>query len=99
MTTRGDIDGEIPDIDAVRLTGTGTLDRSLMLGERVTVTVRGEVTGVAFKNVEGRLVRVHTVKVETVAEPLAQLLSAVNDHLGAVDDARAGRSPLPLGEE
>ncbi len=100
MTRRaGDIDGEIPDINAVRLTGTGTLDRGLMLGERVTVTAVGEVTGVSFKNVEGRLVRIHTVKVETAAEPPERILAAVTDYLAKVEDSRLGRTALPLEDE
>ena len=97
MTRRaGDIDGEVPDINAVRLTGTGTLDRGLMLGERVTVTAVGEVTGVSFKNMDGRLVRIHTVKVETAAEPPERILAAVTDHLAKVEDGRLGRTALPL---
>jgi hypothetical protein len=95
----GDVDGEQPDLATVKITGSGVVDRALLRGERVALTVVGEVSGIAFKTQNGALVRSHTIKAETIAEATGQLATDVTDFLREVDDQREGRKQLPLDEE
>lgn len=90
----GNLDGEIPRAALVKVSGAGQIDRGMLRGERVALTLIGEVTGVAFKKVDGVLTRIHTVKVDEVGEPTDSLADAVMDFLEGVGDARAGRAKL-----
>ena len=92
----GDLDGEIPETLVVRFSGAGTLDRAFAEGERVAITAIGTVRSISFRRRDGALQRVHTLAVETVAEPTGQMLTDISDMLRAVEDERAGRAPLPL---
>lgn len=88
----GDVDGTRPDGAVLKLSGSDQVDRALLHGERVVLTVIGEVTGVAFKNMNGALIRYHTVKLEVVGEARGELATAVADYLAAVEDRRQGRA-------
>jgi len=99
MELLGDVDGERPDLATIKVTGTGVADRALLRGERIALTVVGEVSGIAFKTQNGALVRIHTIKAESIAEATGQLATDVADFLRDVDDAREGRKQLPLDEE
>jgi len=95
----GDVDGERPDMATIKITGSGFADRALLRGERIALTVVGEVTAIGFKTVQGALVRIHTIKAESIAEATGQLATDVSDFLRNVDDAREGRKQLPLDEK
>ena len=95
----GDVDGERPGAATIKVTGTGWADRALLRGERVAITVVGEVTGISFKTQNGVLVRTHTVKAESMAEATGQLGEDVADFLRQLDDEREGRTALPLDSE
>ncbi len=95
----GNVDGEIPQAAIVKVTGAGWADRAMLRGERVAITVIGEVTGLAFKMEKGVLVRTHTVRAESMAEATGQLAEDVTDFLEALDDDREGRKRLPLDDE
>lgn len=94
----GDLDGEVPRAATIRITGSGWADRGLSRGERVAITLVGDVVGVAFKNVDGVLTRIHTVKADSMAEATDTLADTVAEFLAQVEDAREGRLPLPLGD-
>lgn len=94
----GDVDGEVPRAAVVKLSGAGRVDRGMLRGERVALTLIGEVTGVAFKTIDGVLTRIHTVKIDSLAEPIDMLADQVADFLSQVEDARKGRAKLPLEE-
>lgn len=95
----GDVDGEVPDQAALKITGAGIVDRAMLRGERVALTVVGEVTGISFKWSKGALVRTHTVKAESVAEATGQLGEDVTQFLRDIEDARGGKTALPLEED
>jgi hypothetical protein len=99
MTDFGNVDGEVPDLATVKFSGQAIVDRALLRGERVAFTIIGEVTGLGFQTKHGALVRVHSVAIETAAEPTDELLTDVTDFLQQVDDAREGRTALPLDED
>lgn len=90
----GSVDGEIPDSGEIRITGTGYAERGMLRGERVILTVIGEVVGVSFKKKDGRLIRTHSVKIETVNEAFAELAESIVDFHVTTADAREGRTPL-----
>lgn len=92
----GNLDGEIPVAATIRITGSGWADRGLYRGEKVALTLIGDVVGVAFKNVDGVLTRIHTVKIDSLAEPTDLLGDQVADFLSQIEDAREGRAKLPL---
>ena len=94
----GDVDGARPDGAVVRLSGSDEIDRALLAGGRIMLTVVGEVTGISFRQVNGALIRYHTVKVELVGEARGELAEAVADYMGAVEDRRQGRAALPLDD-
>ena len=95
----GNLDGERPHIAQVKITSAGIVDRAMLRGERVALMVIGEVTGIGFKTVAGALVRTHTVKAETIAEATGQLGEDVTTFLRLVEDAREGRTQLPLDQD
>lgn len=95
----GQLDGETPDLATVRLTGEAIVDRALMRGERLTLTCWAEVKAVSVRERNGAVVRIHSVTVETVAEPSGSLAEDVALLLTEADDTREGRMPLPLDEE
>jgi hypothetical protein len=95
----GDVDGERPGAATIKVTGSGWADRALLRGERVAITVIGEVTGISFKTQNGVLVRTHTVKAESMAEATGQLGDDVTEFLRRLEDEREGRLPLPLDGE
>lgn len=94
----GNVDGERPDVAVVKVTGKGFADRAMLRGERVALTVIGEVVGISFKQESGALVRTHTVRAETMAEATGQIREMVVEFLREIDDAREGRAALPLDE-
>lgn len=94
----GNLDGEIPLAGTIRISGQGWADRGLYRGEKVALALTGEVVGVAFKKVDGVLTRIHTVKIDSLAEPIDMLADQVVDFLSQVEDSRKGRAKLPLEE-
>lgn len=96
----GDLDGERPNLAELRVTGKAIADRAMLRGERVALAVVGVVTQVAFKATDGdALVRIHTIKAETVGEATDQLGEDVARFLRDVEDAREGRTALPLEDD
>jgi len=93
------VDGEVADLLAVRFSGAALIDRALLRDERVAFTLIGVVRSIQVQAKHGAIVRTHAVAVETVAEPGDDLIGDVTDLLRAVDDAREGRSQLPLDED
>lgn len=99
ITDLGNVDGERPGAAVMKISGTGWADRALLRGERVAITVIGEVVGIAFKVQNGVLTRTHTIKADSMAEATGDLASDVAEFLRAVEDERDGRRQLPLDEE
>lgn len=95
----GDLDGEEIELMAVKLSGTGLLDRVFTEDERVVLMITGVAALPQIKRINGRLVRVHTVKAEKVAEPIEELAQEVERFIQAVDDKRKGQDQLPLDGE
>lgn len=96
----GDLDGEIIEAVAVRLTGGGRIDRLPKEGERVVLVVTGTVSDkVRVERVNGRLIRVHAVKAEQVAEPYDQLASDTEAFLRAIAEAADGAQAIPFDDE
>jgi hypothetical protein len=95
----GNVDGEIPQAAIVKVTGSGWADRAMLLGERVALTVIGEVVSLGFKTEKGVPIRIHTVRAESMAELTDKLAEDVTDFLRAVEDEREGRRQLPLEDE
>lgn len=90
----GSVDGEVPDSGEIKITGTGYAERGMLRGERVILTVIGEVVGVAFKKKDGMLIRTHSVRISSVNEAFAELAEQIVDfHVTTADD-KAGRTPL-----
>ena len=95
----GNVDGEVPQAALIKVTGAGWADRAMLRGERVAITVIGEVVGLGFKVQSGVLVRTHTVRAESMAEATGQLGEDITDFLRAIEDEREGRQSLPLEDE
>jgi hypothetical protein len=95
----GDLDGEPIDAIAVKLSGTGRLDRKIGEGERVVLMITGTASLPALQRIDGKLFRVHTIKAERIAEPVAELADEVEAFIQAVEDKRKGQDPLPMDDE
>jgi hypothetical protein len=95
----GDLDGEAVEVVTVKLTGGAAFPRRLEEDERVVLVITGTaVPGINVKRIDGRLTRIHTVKVIQLAEPTDQLAEEAASFLQAFADADAGSEPLPFDE-
>ena len=93
----GDLDGEAVEAVTVKLTGGVDFPRRLEEAERVVLVVIGSaVPGINVKRIDGRLTRIHTVKVMQLAEPTDQLAEEAAAFLQAFADADEGIDPLPF---
>lgn len=96
----GTLDGETIDLGTISLTGSGAVDRRYEGGERVVLIVEGTIADqVTLKRDDGRLVRVHKLKVSAVAPPGDQLADEVGDFLARFTDELEGRERLPFPGE
>ena len=93
----GDLDGEVVEAVTVKLTGGAAFPRRLEEAERVVLVITGTaVPGINVKRIDGRLTRIHTVKVMQLAEPTDQLADEAAAFLQAFADADEGSEPLPF---
>lgn len=96
----GTIDGEAIEGATAKLTGTVTLGRVVAPGERLVLVVEGIAAGdVTVKRIDGRLVRIHRVKVEAAAEPFDELADETAAFLQAMADELNARAQLPFDED
>lgn len=96
----GTIDGETIEGATAKITGTVTLGRILAPGERVVLIAEGVAAGeVTVKRVDGRLVRIHRIKVEAAAEPFDELADETAAFLTAMADELNARAQLPFDED
>ena len=95
----GDLDGEAVEAVTVKLTGAAAFPRRLEEDERVVLVITGSaVGGISVKRIDGRLTRIHTVKVAQLAEPTDQLAEEAASFLQAFADADEGSEPLPFDD-
>ncbi len=95
----GDLDGEAVDAVTVKLTGGAAFPRRLEEDERVVLVITGTaVAGINVKRIDGRLTRIHTVKVAQLAEPTDRLAEEAASVLQAFADAEEGSAPLPFDD-
>lgn len=95
----GDLDGEAVEAVTVKLTGGAAFPRRLDEDERVVLVITGSaVGGISIKRIDGRLTRIHTVKVAQLAEPTDQLAEEAASFLQAFADADEGSESLPFDD-
>ena len=95
----GDLDGEAIDVVTVKLTGGAVFPRRLEEDERVVLVITGNaVPGTKVQRIDGRLTRIHTVKVTQLAEPTDQLAEEAASFLQAFADADEGSEALPFDD-
>ena len=95
----GDLDGEAVEAVTVKLTGGAAFPRRLEEDERLVLVITGSaVGGINVKRIDGRLTRIHTVKVAQLAEPTDQLAEEAASFLQAFADADEGSEPLPFDD-
>ena len=96
----GDLDGEPVDAMTIKLTGGASFPRRLEESELVVLVITGNATpGISVKRIDGRLTRIHTVKVIQLAEPTAQLADEAAAFLQAITDAEDGTEHLPFDKD
>lgn len=96
----GDFDGEVIEIVILKLSGGGRVEHRPGEKERICLVVTGTVSDkVQIARVDGRLVRIHSVKVDQVAEPYNQLADDAAKFLEAVTGELEGKSLLPFDED
>lgn len=94
----GDFDGEVIETVVLKLTGGGRIDHRP--GERIILTVSGEVSDkVQIARINGRLVRIHSVKVDQVAEPYDRLADEIGGFLADIADKLENKAPLPFDKD
>lgn len=95
----GDLDGEPIDLVVIRLSGAGGFGRTLEEGERIVLVVEGQAGLPTIKRVDGRLQRIHTIKVDKASEPTDRLADEAATFLQAYVDEIAGREALPFEDD
>lgn len=96
----GTFDGEAIRLAAIRLTGGAGFGERLEEGERIVLVVTGTVGLPQLKrDPDGRLIRVHPVKVDEVAPPADELAEETARFLAAYVDELEGRTRLPFEED
>ena len=96
----GDFDGELIDIVVLKLSGGGRVEHRPGEQERICLVVTGTVSDkVQIARVDGRLVRIHSVKIDQVAEPYDQLADDAAKFLEAITGELDGKSPLPFKDD
>lgn len=96
----GDFDGEVIDLAVIKLTGGGRVDHRPGEKERICLIVTGTVSDkVQVARIDGRLVRIHSVKVDQVAEPYEQLADDAAKFLEQITEGMEGRAALPFEDE